>query len=698
MKNEIRRIAAAILGTALIALHGCGGSPGGVADDTITMSGVAATGAAFVGATVEVSNSSGVVGTSDPVGSTGKFSFKLTKGAKPPFVLKASRTNVDGAVESLVSVYSGSGISASANITPISNLIASRLSPSGDPLKLAAELAAAPTVIDFDKIVLKVKEVQTILAPILAATGTTASDPLTADFPTDGTGYDRLLDSVKITVTPSSETTTNIEIGVKQQLADTAAPITIQFNNTTVLAAIPVMPTIDASTLVASGTSALITQHLAQLTACYALPLTTRVNGVVGGNNNATGTAANVVAPECRNAFFGNDPANFKSNGNLVGRDTNNNGAFAGLFRNGATGAVFSQGTYEFTRQNGDVVIGYKSKDAAANEVYDTFAVRKDTDGKLKQIGNQYAFGGGVTAYQQLREFLNQPASNYYSTGYAVGIPLITASGRTVTHVIITTPKNTNLTMIRGSDGMVFPKLNSSRQTVEANGTTLSTAIPGMGASGTSFIRVRSEYSDAASVAAHPAARDTGLFFTPTDSTEAEVASFGNQSVWTFKYYSGGTAAPLLEGTQSYKTRARALTIGEMRTKKWANLNAAGVALLQSQYELANNITTLPSANFVTPVWEVPAGALPPTGVTLFGSTRVNDASLNTDPRVQFNDSITVGSTVRTASIACANGNGELHCAPPGYKAYSRMSGLHLWARDPAGNDFAHFYAGYKLN
>lgn len=693
MKKNLRQLAIAAASAGLLALTGCGGGSGG--DDTITMSGVAATGAPFVGATIEVSSSAGVVGTSDPVGTTGKFSFKLAKGARPPFVLKASRTNTDGAVESLVSVYSGSGITGSANITPISNLIASRLSTSGDPLKLAAELAATPTTIDTDKIAAKVKEVQTILAPILTATGTTTSDPLTADFPTDGTGYDRLLDSVKISVTPSSETTTNIEIGVKQQLADTAAPITIQFNNATVLAAIPVMPTIDATTLVAAGTSTLIAQHLAQLTTCYALPLTTRVDGVVVGNN-ATGTAANVIAPECRSAFFGNDPANFKSNGNLVGRDSNNNGAFAGLFRNGATGVVFSQGTYEFTRQNGDVVIGYKSKDASGNEVYDTLAVRKDTDGKLKQIGNQYAFGGGVAAYQQLREFPNQPASNYYSTGYAVGIPLITTSGRTVTHVIITTPKNTNLTMIRGSDGMVFPKLNSSRQTVEANGTTLSTAIPGMGTSGTSFIRVRSEYSDAASVAAHPAARDTGLFFTPTDSTEAEVASFGNQSVWTFKYYSGGTAAPLLEGTQSYKTRARALTIGEMRTKKWANLSAAAVAYFQSQYEVANNITLLPTTNFVTPIWEVPTGALPPTGVTLFGSTQANDGTPN--PRVSFNDAITVGSTVRTAVINCANGNGETHCSPPGYKGYSRMSGLHLWARDPAGNEFAHFYTGYKLN
>lgn len=696
MKNEIRGIAVAILGTALMVLHGCGGGTGGAVDDTITMSGVAATGAAFVGATVEVSNSSGIVGTSDPVGSTGKFSFKLTKGAKPPFVLKASRTNADGAVESLVSVYSGSGIGASANITPISNLIASRLSPSGDPLKLAAELAAAPTALDAAKINAKVLEVQTILAPILAATGTTASDPLTSDFPTDGTGYDRLLDSVKITVTPSSATTTNIEIGVKQQLADTAPPITIQFNNTNGLAAIPVIPTIDATTLVASGTSALIAQHLAQLTTCYALPLTTRVNGVVV-SNNATGTAANVIAPDCRNAFFGNDPGNFKSNGNLVGRDSNNNGAFAGLFRNGATGVVFSQGTYEFTRQNGDVVIGYKSKDVLGNEAHDTLVVRKDTDGKLKQIGNQYAFGGGISAYAQLREFPNQAASTYYSTGYTINVPLITTSGRTVTHVIVTTPKNTYVTLIRGSDGMVFPKLNASRQTVQADGSTLSTAIPGMGASGTSFIRVRSEYADTASVAAHPATRDTGLFFTPTESTEAEVASFGNQSVWTLNYYSGGTAAPLLEGTQSYKTRVRALTIGEMRTKKWANLNATAVAFLQSNYVSGTNSTTLPSTNLVTPVWEVPVGALPPTGVTLFGSTRVNDASLNTDPRVQFNDSVTVGSTVRTAVIGCSNGNNETHCALPGYKAYSRMGGLHLWARDPAGNEFAHFYTGYNL-
>ena len=44
----------------------------------------------------------------------------------------------------------------------------------------------------------------------------------------------------------------------------------------------------------------------------------------------------------------------------------------------GATGAVFSQGTYEFTRANGDLVIGYKSRGTDGSETFDTF-VRAET-------------------------------------------------------------------------------------------------------------------------------------------------------------------------------------------------------------------------------------------------------------------------------------------------------------------------------
>lgn len=689
MKFTPKRLALAIASAGLLTISGCGGG-GGSSGSSVTLSGVAASGAAFTDAIITVKDSTGAtVGTSTAVGADGTYTITLSAGAVAPFILTASRTSADGAVESLTSVVSStSGTTATVNITPVTNLIASRLTTSGDPLKLAAEMAANPSIANASAVDSKVQEVQAILDPILTATGTSGTNPITGSFSANGAGYDRLLDSIKVSITPSSTSTTNIEIGIKQQLAEGTPPTTIQFNNQTAVASIPVIPTITASTLVESGTASLIAQHLAQLNSCFALPLTSRI--VTNGT-----AAADIQATECKNSFYSNSPSTFKSNGNAVGLGK----AFNGIFTSGGTGLVFSQGTYEFTRGNGDLVIGYKSKDTAGNETFDTFAVRKDTDGKLKQIGNQYDFAGGVSAYHQLREFVNQPASTYYSTGYTLNVPLITTGGgQTITHVIVRTPKNNDVTLIRGSDGMVLPKLNASRQTVASDGTTLTAAIPGMGASGTNYIRLRSAYAAVGSTAAHPATRETGLFFTPTDATEAEITTFPNQSLWSFKYYSGGTAAPVLEGTQYYKTRSRALTITEMQTKKWANLSSSALTDIAGLFDSTNNRTTLPTSSYVQPTWEVPSGALPPTQIKLFGSTRVTAG--NATPRTSFNDGQSVGSTIRTASIPCANGSGEVHClANPatGYQSFAFASGLHLWARDVTGNEFARFYATYNL-
>jgi hypothetical protein len=547
--------------------------------------------------------------------------------------------------------------------------------------------------------------VQTILAPILTATGTTGIDPLTGTFAADGTGYDRLLDSIKVTIIPASTTTTNVEIGIKQQLPDGTPPTAIQFTNgagQTALASVPTIPAIVGTTLVPSGTATLIAAHLAQLTNCYALPLATRISGVSSGATTATGTEANVVAAACRDAFIqAGGVISFKSNGNVVGRDANGNGAFASLFKEGATGVTFSQGTYEFTRGNGDIVVGYKSKDVSGNEAFDTFVLRLDTDNKLKQIGNEYNYGGGVSAYHQLRDFVNQSASNYYSTGYNLNVPLISG----VAYVKVTTPKANVITLIPGSDNMVLPKLNASRQPIDSTNTPTNT-IANMAPSGTTFIRVRSEYTDTASVAAHPSTRETGLFFTLTDAMDADISTYSNQSLWKFEYFDSGNT---LLATQNYKTRTRAKTIAELKTQKWANLAAVATTYLQAQFaSTSNTYTPLPTANNVTPIWEVAAGALPPTQIKLFGNTRrwVSGAFVQPNPptnpitylKTSFNDGASVGSSIRTAAIPCANGNGEIHCtSTPGYQTYANMTGLHLWARDATGAEFARFYATYNL-
>ncbi len=696
--QSLSKLAGALISAALLTVAGCGGGSASTQPETpsITLSGIAATGAAFVDAVITVIDSTGtVVGTSAPVGSDGTYTVTLAASAKAPFVLVASRTDANGDTQNLVSVVD-SATQTTANVTPITTLIASRLSSSGDPTKLDEELAAGTVEITPQAVADTVAEVKAILAPLLAATGTESADPLKDSFSTDGTGYDRLLDSISITIIPSSATETNIEVAVKQQLSDDEQPVAISFSSGSTEP--PALPTIDESKLPSEGLSVKISDFLSRLTACYAVPFEDRVEGASSGVNAVTGTAADIKAPACRQAFFQGYPTNFLSNGVSVGRDSNNNGAFASLFRRGATGVVFSQGSYEFTRANGDIVIGYKSRATDGSETYDTFVLRDGGADGLQLIGNLYRFGGGVSAYHQRRNFitLNQSAYDYYSTGYSLNVP----NDSRIARVEVTSPNQRKM-VLKPEGNLDYMAL------VKGFGT------PAEKVTRTSVVRLRSEFLNAVA-GGHP--RDvetTNLFFALTDWTEDELANSKAGGTWKFEYYlseddpstvSDETTVPVV---QYYKNRARALTIAELRTQGLATLDPRLVSDIGSGAQPdgqsgagqivfeANEMAGIGTANG-GPGWAVAEGQLPPTNITLFGSMS----------GIPFNDRVGVKSTDRRALVPCVQqGPKDVHCHVngdgsfgPGFAEGARLDGLHLFARDSGGREFANFYAMYKLN
>ena len=702
MSQSMARVGRFVLTSmALAALVACGGGGSGGSGSggatSVTLSGVAATGAAFTSGTITVIDSRGVkVGASTTLES-GNFSVTLDAGAVAPFVLIADRTNADGVTESLVSVAASASVTT-VNITPVTHLIAARLSPTGDPLALATQLQASASVITADKVAATVSDVNALLAPALAATGTSSTvDPISATITTNGTGYDRLLDTLNIVITPSGATS-NIEVGFKvaQATADAQPPV-IQLSSNAAVSTVAAQVTaaagaVTTATVVPSGTSALITGFLADLTSCFALPLTVRVDTATSNTVAATGTAANVTAQACKNVFFGSDPSQFLSNGARVGRDTENNGAFAGLFRPGATGVVFSQGTYEFTRANGDIVIGYKNRDTGGAETYDTFVVRKDTDGKLKLIGNQYSYPGGVVAYHQARKFVtndfvtsaSQTTFAYHSTGYDFKLPnLVDGNGNPIfNRVIVTTPRGNTLTLKPTTGG-------SNLNLVFGSGTV----------SGTSFLRIRSAFDDATQASVHPRVNDDSLFFAGTDFTEAEVAAIPQQSVWKFDYYLAGNTTATPDASQSYKTRARALTLAELSTKGLARLTDASLSGLLARSPFRSQIPMPTDGPLTGLAYTVPTGALPPTSVKAFGRFVTVNAGVATNG-ARFDDAVTVRSTATTATIACAPATaGDMHCGTVAgtFAANTYMNGLHLHARDPQGREYSQFYAFYKL-
>ncbi len=702
MNITLTRLGLAIASAGLLTIYGCGGgggtaSTGGSGASTITLGGINAVGAAFTDATITVVDSRGItVGTSSVVGANGVFSITLAAGAVAPFILTSSRKSADGAVESLVSVVpSVTGSSATVNITPVTNLIASRLSSSGDPLKLAAELAAGTTVVNSTTLTAKVAEVQAILAPILTATGTSSTDPLTGTFAVTGSGYDRLLDSIKVTITPNSATTTAIEVGIKEAQAGVGtAPTTIQFDSSQSVAAITAGNSITANSiggnaisdgnLVVAGTSALIADHLAQLTACYALSTAQRVDApnpsslTIPTASNASST--NIIATACRDAFIGGSTTiAFKSNGSQIGAVAGK--PFRGLFYEAGTGTIFSQGTYEFTRSNGDVVVGYKSKSVNGSETFDTFALRLDnTDRKLKQIGNEYVYPGGVSAYHQKREFITNSQSpwNYYSTGYSISIADVTVLGSSIfDRVVVTTPTNHTLTL-KPNTGYSLLTLVSTLQN------SINPSTPN--GSGTSFVRLNSEYVDTTNTF-DPAAKDTAALYFANRATftNAYIAAIPAQAVWKFEYYLA-TAPSTIAQTQYYKTRARALTIPELKTRGLATLAVGDISTIQAAVTASPWQLPIATGSAQTINYLVPAGALPPTSLQVWGGYSGGS----------FNDSVTVLSTALSGNVACSNvsGSGDTHCTTG---TSVKLNGMHLWARDIQGREYASFYAMYFL-
>jgi hypothetical protein len=647
-------------------------APVAPAPTTFTVAGTAATGAALDGATITITGSDGKTypAAGDPpilTGTDGSYTITLPLTAKPPFVVTAVKNDV-----SLVSVVAEAK-DTTTNITPVTNLIASRLSSSGDPAKLAAEIQADPTLVDLAKVTAKVAEVVAMIQPLMTAVGD-STNPLTGNIQaavTAGTGADKVLDSLAITITPSGTNTVNIEVAVKQvQTDESAQPTAIAFTGGTNATTPAPLATIDATTLVTppKGNGELIADLLARMSACVALPQATRVNG--------TG-AANIVAPACLDVFWKKDPTTYLSNG----AKASSTSAFSGLFGTGS-GAVFDRGTYEFTRGNGDLVIGYRQSDpVSGNFSYNTWAVRLDTtDNKLRVIGNQYKYNGGVNAYQQLRNFIAQPAADYYSTGYNLSVNT-TADVANIVKVVVTSPSGKTL-LLRPTAGSSYLPL------VVVNPATGAESTP----STTNFVRLARQYVDTAN-SGDPKDSDSTLFFSANRYAAADIIAIPAQAKWKFDYYANETT---IDATQYFTTRARAMTIAELQAQPLANIPATLIA------SVAPNITSntagttwwLPVDGTVDLDWEVPAGALAPTSIQVYGNYLTSPTT-----RSGFNDKIGVKSTARSGTIPCTSGGaGDTHCDnAANYVTTDHFNGVHLWAQDAAGRDFANFYAFYKV-
>jgi len=648
----MKNIALVLVGLNLAMLAGCGGGGSGssVGDteksDPTTLSITAAKGAAMVGATITVTDASGTTHTCPSLsGADGKLSCTLPATFSQPFVIVAQLED-----EKQYSVIPMGG-STSVNVTPLTTVIVAGLSTSGDPAQFASEVKADKTKASSDAVKTQVTQLNANLRAVIDATVGKDSqlDPMAGELQANtGTGQDKLLDTVKVSITAPD---TANGVGAKQVISlkadpdatvttskDSAAPKPTPISSDQVKAVKEVTDT-NPSTLVA--------ELMTRMNACYALPVSDRV-----AKTDGTGTAAEVKADACKGLFVSSNPALFKSGGALVGAK----GAFKSLFSSQADGVVFDRGNLEYVVRNpgaandGFWVVSYRSTDKDKNIDYGAFALKRGSDG-LKHAGNQYEYDTGVSSFVQDREFINDSDSSYLSTGYSLNVvdKIDENSKKTIySKVTVTTPK--------GKELFLKPTLGCAN---------LGLVLPSGKVNCTNFVRLNYGYKDAAKSGDIPASERSNLFFVPLDSkyTDADLAAIPDQGTWTFKieFVDSSKAAV----TQLHRTLSRAPTLGELRKTAFANLSSNSRASLVKNtkdagaYVFAQNEYAQLGGGSDGDFWTVPEGAAAPIKIKIYGRA----PAVNNVPGNSFDDASTVLASARTTTIYCSPQSGvDKHC------------------------------------
>lgn len=197
------------LATVCIFLAGCSGGGGGAAAElaAATVSGVAATGAPIVGTVRIKDSSSPAVEHVAPTAVDGTFSFNVA-GMKAPYMLKAEWNTADGA-RSLLSFATGPG---TASITPLSHVAVASAAGVADAASLYE--TATPSMLQQVGISIRTASsaLKAQLQPLYALYGATI-DPVSGVFPANHTGYDKMLDVVKVNLAGGTVTITEAATG-----------------------------------------------------------------------------------------------------------------------------------------------------------------------------------------------------------------------------------------------------------------------------------------------------------------------------------------------------------------------------------------------------------------------------------------------------------------------------------------------------
>jgi hypothetical protein len=652
--NHARLTLPALLASVLL-LGGCGGggsdgpsttpppTTGPEAPSTFSLQGVAASGAPLAGASIEVRDASGAVVASTTADAQGSYTLVVPLTAKAPFVVSASTADV-----TLFSPVASAG-DGTVNVTPITTVIAAQLSPTGDPAQLSAQLQAGSAIFDSAKVASVVAGVTQALQPLLDNAGASI-DPISGTFVADGTGYDRVLNAVNVTIRTGAATS-EITISVKAAPADGSQPPEISFTSDSTPPPLP--PSAASAPLPPPSLDAMLAAFATQVQDCMAVPLADRV----------TGTAASdtVSAPACRAIFFNDDPAAYKDGRAGVRTD------WPVLFSSSLTNMKVSPPVLRLLNPDGTMLVSW-SNTATTGDVLFLRSVLTTQNGALKAIGNQDSFGFRVRPWSETRDFLNTPALSYRDTGFSIVVDnAVDGSGASVFDRVEVTIPTGQVVVLKPQAGLSFMSV------VKRDGTL----------SGTSVLRLASRFFDSNRTTQARTLTNENIFWADnpagvnTDWTDAEVAAINNLGRWKAAFFKAGNKGTVPDLTQFTTTTVRAFTPSEIVQQPFptlsddlrsslttASANTGSVALAEGSH-----ISVAGPAGGAG--WVVPAGALPPVNIQAQGFVAGTGA--------RWNDNLLVPPSARSATIACTRQTAlDAHCSAGTGDTYSSVARLNL--------------------
>ena len=625
----------------------------------MAISGTVAEGLAIANAAITVRDSSGTLVGSAVSASDGSYAVQPLVTAVAPMVLTA--TAPSGRVLTSVVATTAQPV---VNITTLSDLVASLLSSNGAPQQLALDLPSDASRASTAAINQSVATINALLAPLISALSLTQTNFMNQPFAADGTGPDRLLDSLDVKIR-STGSAANIQITLRGLLDDTEDPNFLSFTNTSVpsSASYPV----DVSKLIPSGESLKFGSFLTALQNCYAT--TPRASGTT------------ITAAACTSLFFNADATTYLNNGRTVGL----NGAWSGIFESSLTGEQFSEGRYLYSHtvnlaQGGSVlahVFGYYIVSPSGSTGWDEITLTEE-NGVLVLIGDQHLYNTSATSYAQVRHFVNQPAADYYSSGTSVNVNhLIDRAGFTsgsIDHAVASSSLE-SFTLTAG-DGYSFLG-------IVQNATNTAVTAP----------RLAGQFLSAttASQKGSPSNYATGSVWVSPAYSDAQIAAVNELMSWTVQIFLTGNSTATPDAIEYVRTLERPPTMAEL---------AAAAPLFSSLITPAIGPITLgsgQSAFFLPPA----SGPLPVSWSTPVGGPLISEVGVyGTGPNaVGFNDSASFASTALQTNVTCSEElyETDLHCSSGSYSSSSTLYAVTLQTFDAENGEFQNNSVAYYL-